>query len=334
LAELIGFPGSAVATDKLDRVCEGALGRTVSPGQKDQSDPAWVFDHDYYATAANEMIGGPSAARARRIVDDWADRYLFDGWPSSTPRFLLSGYVPHLRRRVVEAASSDDRHGAVDRLCAVVASPGRWTAMLLHHRTPVSPEAEIVESQKAVQSALVDGILQRSEAEVAWARLALARRGGDRGIVTRVAGAVAGIRTVDGDVGAAVDFATAILEPDGRAEVLGEVAVAVAAGDSRAQLDLACERVLVAARAAGVYGDRVRDRIALRLARVGRLPEAETLVRSISNVGDHVTCLAGIGLIAARSGQAERARALAHRVAAAAEHVGFFEPYRPLVSCA
>jgi len=330
LAELLGAPGSRVDAELIERVFDTALGRTVARGPDDQGDHPWVFDHDYYAAAADELVGGPPAAHARRALDDWADRYRSDGWPSSTPRFLLSGYVPYLRSRVVEAANPDDRHAVVDRLCAVVASPGRWTAMLLRHRTPVSPEAEIVESQKAVQSALDDGVLQRSEAEVVWARLALARRGGNRGIVTHVAGPVAGVWALDGDAEAAADFATAILEPDGRTEALGEVAVAVGVGGSRAQLGIALERVLTTARTAGAFGDSVRARIALRLARVGRFPEAEMVGRSIGHTADQVTCLAEIGLVAARSGQADPARALTRSVAAAAERTGFFEPYRPL----
>lgn len=317
----------------LDRLLETRLRRTlVREAAAEPADSPWAFTHDVYSAAALDLIRAPDADRARQEIDVWADRYRRDGWPSATPRFLLAGYVPHLRVRVVEAASPDDRRAAVERLCAVVTSPGRWTAMMLRHRTPLAPETEIIESQNAVRSACADGGLMRLEDELRMqVQLALTRRGGDRGLVTRISPAVAGTWTLAGDHAAAADFAASVKEPDGRVDALGEVAVALAVLDSGADVDVAVERVLAAVPVAGVYANSRRVRVALRLARVGRFDAAEKVAESVDDSGRRVGCLAQIGLAAARSPRhADSARRLARTVADAASRIGFAEPYRPL----
>ncbi|MFE3269931.1 hypothetical protein [Streptomyces sp. NPDC059215] len=113
LVALTGTGGHASAPIPyyVERLLHSVVGRVAGPG--DLEPDTFVLAHAELYDAATRGLGSRVLAELAQRLDAWADQYRADGWPESTPSYLLHHY-PELMR-------STGNHD-------------RWTSFTLDHR--------------------------------------------------------------------------------------------------------------------------------------------------------------------------------------------------------
>ncbi|MEV6600805.1 hypothetical protein AB0M36_28750 [Actinoplanes sp. NPDC051346] len=117
LAELIG-----VSAWDMSRGLATVASRSVAPRTGHWTGPdVYVLAHEELRQLAVERLGDARLVELRQRVHDWADSYRDQGWPATTPEFLLRGYHRLLQAtadlpRLLACATDPRRH---DRLLEV-----------------------------------------------------------------------------------------------------------------------------------------------------------------------------------------------------------------------
>ncbi|MEV6685101.1 hypothetical protein AB0N28_07140 [Streptomyces sp. NPDC051130] len=118
MAELVG-----VRPYDVDKELRSVVGRSMAPHRSDrlppggQQDPGrltYVLAHEELRRAAVDALGEAELGAYEARIHAWADRYRDQGWPESTPDYLLSGYSRMLQHSADAA-----------RLAALVLDPMR-----------------------------------------------------------------------------------------------------------------------------------------------------------------------------------------------------------------
>ena len=117
-----------------------SVGRVLTTRAAPDRDQVIMFAHETLRVTAEAMFGS-DVARYRERIHRWADEHAADGWPASTPRYLLQPYG-----RLLAGL------GDIRRLTTLAADPARQNQML---RATYSDTASLAELEAAL--ALVTG---------------------------------------------------------------------------------------------------------------------------------------------------------------------------------
>ncbi|MFJ7909554.1 trypsin-like peptidase domain-containing protein [Kitasatospora sp. NPDC096204] len=252
---------------------QGSLGRILHErGEQagDQEVRGYLFSHDTLFSTAVERLG-PELAPYRGRIDDWADGCRADGWPKSTPWYLLRSYGRML-------SAEGDLRGAV----ALAADPRRQERLRAWGRS----DGLILADLAAVREAAV----QRPEPEpAALAAMAvsadlLERR--NRSLPTGLPAVFARL----GQPQQAEGLARSVVYQYERAAALVEVAEVLAAGTDvqrAAALVREAVRIIQASHGEMVFGKYtgpVIARAAIALAEAGFGTEAVALAETAKDV--------------------------------------------------
>ena len=112
-----------------------SVGRVLTTRVAADRDQVIMFAHETLRATA-EAIFGSDVARYRERIHQWADEHAADGWPGSTPRYLLQPYG-----RLLAGL------GDVRRLTTLAADPARQNQML---RATYSDTASLAELDAAL----------------------------------------------------------------------------------------------------------------------------------------------------------------------------------------
>jgi Trypsin-like peptidase domain len=112
--------------------------RLASHEPPEHANRVYLFAHETLRTTAEEELAGDLGPYRRRI-DAWADDYRAQGWPESTPRYLLRPYGRLL-------ATSGD----LQRLVALATDSARHDRMLSYTQGDAAALAEITTTQQLI----------------------------------------------------------------------------------------------------------------------------------------------------------------------------------------
>ncbi|MFD9410138.1 hypothetical protein ACFWBN_24435 [Streptomyces sp. NPDC059989] len=108
----------------VDKKLRSVVGRSMAPGHSAHMAPrgqaedpgrlTYVLAHEELRRAAVDALGEAELAGYEARLHAWADRYRDQGWPETTPDYLLTGYTRMLQHG-----------GDADRLAALVLDPVR-----------------------------------------------------------------------------------------------------------------------------------------------------------------------------------------------------------------
>jgi hypothetical protein len=270
-----------------------------SPPPGDSADRVYLFAHETLRAIAEQELAHDLAPYRQRI-DRWAEEYRAQGWPESTPRYLLRPYGRML-----------GTSGALDRLVSLATDAARQDRMLAATYGDAAALAEITTARQL--------ILARPDPDlVALARLAvyeyrLVNR--NRAVPIELPALWARL----GQSHRAEALARSIPDTSQRAQALGAVAAAMVGADRERALALAAEAEQAAraipdtAQPTEAIPDTDRQAQALRavaeeLAAAGLWEQAEQAARAIPGTGQRAEAL---GAVAAALVGADRERALA-----------------------
>lgn len=316
LAALCGVSGVSVSGPEIAGLVDHVFDRTLArAGQHD----AVVFTHAAYRDAFAELLGSARVRSAREDVDRWVDPMRMSGWGDTATSYALRPYGRQLRARLDEAMEAADAATVEEvarQLASTVSSPGRWLALCRKEGTPAAGDAEVVEAVQAILQAAEAGLLDPGDSRLRAARVALGR-GLVRGRVTYVAEAVAHLWASEGQLAHAGELASAVLEPDGRAHALAEVAGGAArAGNDAATVEVAASVALEAARRAGPYQERVQLHVVEALHQARAFAAAAEAAGFVEQAEQRALALARIARHAAFEGNIPQALALVEQVEA------------------
>jgi hypothetical protein len=316
LAELSGEPEWSLG-GKLGSVFGRSL-KTRAPSQPPsagQPDRVYLFAHETLRTMAEQELARDLGPYRQRI-NTWADTYREQGWPDSTPRYLLRPYGRML-------ANSED----LQRLLALATDPERHDRMLAYTYGDAAALAEITTSQRLLLAQPFPDLAAlgrlaiyrerlanrnravRSELPALWVRLGQPQRGEAlaRGITDSSAQAYALSAVAEGLAKAgqwdrAEQTARSITSLALRAEALTQVAQALAEVNRDRAVALATEAEQIAHRItdpdlhvdAQALRQAVRTVVAKALAAVGEWDRAEQIARSITRLNYRAEGLSGV----------------------------------------
>ncbi len=290
LAELTGRP-EWMLDGKLGSVFGRSL-RTRAPTDRpsrDSADRVYLFAHETLRATAEQELAHDLGPYHQRI-DRWADEYRAQGWPESTPRYLLRPYGRML-----------GTSGALDRLISLATDAVRHDRMLAYTYGDASALAEITTTRQLILARPVpdlaalgrlavyqDRLVNRNRAvpielPALWARLGQSHR--------------------------AEALARSIRDPGDQSRALCALAAALAGTDRERALALAAEAEQ-AARTIPDTGERARalGTVVEGLVAAGLWEQAEQAARAILSTGERAQALS---VMAAALAGADRERALA-----------------------
>ena len=344
LRELAELTGEAewMLGGKLGSVFGRSL-RTRAPTDRpsrDSADRVYLFAHETLRAIAEQGLAHDLSPYHKRI-DRWADEYRAQGWPESTPRYLLRPYG-----RMLGAS------GALDRLISLATDAARQDRMLAYTYGDAAALAEITTTRQLILAQPLpdlaalgrlavyqDRLVNRNRAvpielPALWARLgqshraeALARSIPDTDERARALAAVAeGLAGIDRERALALaaeaeQAARAIPRPGERAQALAAVAEGLAGIDRERALALAAEAEQ-AARAIPRPGERAQALAAVAegLAGIDReralalAAEAEQAARATPGTDERAQALAAVAAALAGAGLWEQAEQAARAI--------------------
>ena len=312
--------------------------RTPTDAPPDRPDRVYLFQHETLREIAGEQLAY-DLDRYQQIIHQWADRYRKQGWPVTTPRYLLRPYG----RLLAEI-------GDLDRLVRVATDNARHDRMLDYTQGDAAALAEIAAAQQLLLRLPDPGLADLAVLAVHRERLANRNRGiptllpalhvrlghAQRGFalglslpdqmnraaaladVARALVAIGQSDRAEEAATAAEQAARAITSPDRQAGALADVARALAAigqSDRAEQVATAAERAARAItdpnRQAGALAD-----VAVAIAKIGgQSDRAEQVARAITDPDLQARALTAVSRTLAEIGQSDRAE----QVATAAE---------------
>ena len=125
LCALLKLRGDDPDVSEIEAQLSSSLGRSLMrlPNPEDTGTPVYAFAHDTLLTEARSRFAS-DLTTYEDLIDTWVDEYIEQGWPATTPRYCLDGYVDMLVRRGegirLAAIALDDRRRL--RLLAVTGS--------------------------------------------------------------------------------------------------------------------------------------------------------------------------------------------------------------------
>ena len=293
--------------------------------------------------------GGPSGPDLEELADvplrdieetmhGWAGAYRAEGWPPSTPEYLLSGYfrllvtlgdLPHMiacagdparHDRMLDLTGGDTAALAEIRtaldLIAAQDKPDLASALSLahHHYQLIDRNTNIPIGLPAVWAAL--GQVSRAKA---LATSIASDPDRQAAALARVAGALARA----GQHQQAETLARSITDPAWRAETLAEMAGALArAGQHQQAAAVAAQAETLARSITRPYWQvQALAQVAGALARAGQHQQAEAAACSITHPEQQAIALAQVAEAMARAGQHQQAAAVARQAETAARSV-------------
>ncbi|MFJ1934278.1 hypothetical protein ACIOGZ_16690 [Kitasatospora sp. NPDC088160] len=114
LAELAGSRPRLVERE-LSAVGGRSFGQRSANWAAATGPEVYLFAHEEIRQSAADLVTGPELTGCRARLHQWAQRYRDEGWPSTTPEYLLRGYTQLLQelgdsRRLVELVGDRARH--------------------------------------------------------------------------------------------------------------------------------------------------------------------------------------------------------------------------------
>ena len=335
LAELTGRP-EWMLVGKLGSVFGRSL-RTRAPTDPpfgDSADRVYLFAHETLRATAEQELAHDLGPYHQRI-DRWAHEYRAQGWPESTPRYLLRPYGRML-----------GTSGALDRLISLAIDGARHDRMLAYTYGDASALTEITTARQLILARPVpdlaalgrlavyqDRLVNRNRAvpielPALWARLgqshraeALARSIRDPGIQSQALGAVAAaLAGTDRERALALaaeaeQAARAIPDTGERARPLSVVAAALAGTDRERALALAAEAEQAARAIPGTDEQaRALTVVAEALAAAGLWEQAEQAARAIPHTYEQARALTVVAEALAAAGLWEQAEQAARAI--------------------
>ena len=261
-----------------------------------EDERVYLFAHETLRATADKILHA-DLGHYRDKIHEWADKYQAQGWPETTPRYLLRPYGRLL------TASGDLR-----RLAAVAADAARHDLMLQRIGADVTALTEITAAQ--------DRLLAEAIPDLKALLLLAAERYRIVGRTEAIPAELPAVWARLGRIRHAVDLARSITNPATRATALAGLAAATAADPVQAG-DLAAEAEQAARTATG-SGSMLRVLLHIAVAFARRDPdhalrlagEAEHLI-----VGDpYGRVLADIVRVHAAAGNWDSAEAIAGRI--------------------
>jgi hypothetical protein len=286
LAELTGQPEWT-----LDGKLGSVFGRSLKTRTlEDRTDRVYLFAHETLrVTAERELARAVGPYRQR--IDVWADTYRTQGWPDTTPRYLLRPYGRLL------AISAD-----LDRLVSFATDAARHHLMLAYTYGDASALAEIADAQRLLLAQPIPDL-------VSLACLAAHRDGlADRSRAVPMSLLTLWARLGDGPRGEAL--ARSITNPDSQAQALQAVAAGLAeAGQWEKAEDIA----------RSITNPHFRDwalrRVAEALAGADQWEQATQTARRMTDPHIQALALQAVAEVLAQAGRWKQAELITHRIA-------------------
>jgi hypothetical protein len=224
-AELIRRDGrpniSSVEIEKeLDRLLARSVSAVMDPEEFDE--PVRVFAHDalldYVQMRYTRRRDLPSY---HDRIDRWAQEYQQQGWPPTTPPYLLRLYTSQLASQARNPATTPERwRQVIETLYQIVTDPARSTRLLERTGNPAISDQEVTTTQHLlVDNRGRSGIDNHGELVYRLAVLALARRP-LTGTLASVAASVSSVWAQTGRFRSALAIAAGIEDPGRRAQAL------------------------------------------------------------------------------------------------------------------
>lgn len=314
---------------ELRRLLDSGFGRILRPSGSGSPDPSGqeaassgrasghVFSHETLLAVAQEEFG-PDLAPYLERLRAWAAGYARDGWPASTPAYLLR---PYGRMAATLRGTRDVRHAV-----SLVTDPRRHARLRAETENDAACLAEIAAVQEAVRGLGTDDLDALTALAVAGDLVA--RRNEELHLDVPAAYARLGKDRL------AVGLARSVFHPLNRAIATAKVARVLATAGDRRAVSLAEEAVrLVEGELGGRHADvavtswwNAKGVHAAALAGTGRRDEAVRLLSELPRPEgpDHTAGFArAVAAAAVAVGNAEAMSALLRTVEHAIEDIGF-----------
>ncbi len=270
--------------------------RTSTDAPPDRPDRVYLFQHESLREIASEQLAY-DLDRYRQIIYQWADRYRKQGWPATTPRFLLRPYG----RLLAEIRD-------LDRLVQAATDTARHERMLDYTQGDAAALAEITGTQQLLLRLPRPGLADLAVLAVHGERLANRNRG--------IPALLPALRVRLGHPQRGLALALSLPDPAVGAKALADVARALA---EIGQADRAEQAATAAEQAARAITDPRRQAaavadVARALAAIGQADRAEQAAtaaeqaaRAITDPRRQAEALADVARALAAIGLADRA---------------------------
>ncbi|ANZ42144.1 hypothetical protein BBK82_45645 [Lentzea guizhouensis] len=238
----------------------------------------YVLGHEELQATALEMLGQARLTGYRNRLHAWADEHRAQGWPATTPEYLLRGYYALL-------SANDD----ITRMVSCATDPARHERLLAAAGGDAAALAEITTAFDVIASNAHPDLTTLARLAVHRDHLTERNRGIPAGLPA--------VWAVLGHVNRAEAVARSIQDPGTRIAALAAVATAVAEAGDHDRADALLDQA-VDVHHAGNQSAWASAALVDALADRGDLRRAEPIARSIRDPRFHATALVRVAALA------------------------------------